>query len=142
MDRIAVPLLLINLNDEGFHLLAEISVFGEKHFAVIDTGASRSVFDSSFILQYGAESSIPQDTQQATTIFTTSATALAVIPKLKIGGLTIKDYPAIALDLASVNEAYDLLGHPRIIGIIGSDIFYRYQARINFKKLKLYFSKK
>jgi hypothetical protein len=49
MRTIAVPLKLINLNDDGFHLLVEIVVFGSKYFAVIDTGASRSVFDKHFI---------------------------------------------------------------------------------------------
>jgi predicted aspartyl protease len=45
MRTITVPLQLINLQDDGFHLLVEIVVFGEKLFAVVDTGASRSVFD-------------------------------------------------------------------------------------------------
>ena len=45
MKSISIPLKLINLQDDGFHLLVEIIVFKEKHFAVLDTGASRSVFD-------------------------------------------------------------------------------------------------
>jgi len=141
MRTIAVPLTLINLNDDGFHLLVEIAVFGSKHFAVIDTGASRSVFDKTFIEANSTEITTAADSN-ATTLFTTSATIQAVIPKLKMGKLTIKNYPAVALDLETVNEAYALLGHPRVIAIIGSDIFYSYHAKINYKKLKIYFSQK
>lgn len=141
MRTIAVPLSLINLNDDGFHLLVEITVFGSKHLAVVDTGASRSVFDKRFIEQNSEEITMAEDSN-ATTLFTTSATIQTVIPKLKLGKLVIKNYPAVALDLETVNDAYALLGHPRVAAIIGSDIFYSYHAKINYKKLKIYFSQK
>ena len=141
MRTISVPLTLINLNDDGFHLLVEITAYGTKHLAVADTGASRSVFDKGFIERNSTDVTTAEDTS-ATTLFSTSATIQAVIPKLKIGKLLIKNYHAVALDLETVNEAYELLGHPRIIAIIGSDIFYSYQAKINYKKLKIFFSQK
>ncbi|MBB5619659.1 hypothetical protein HDE69_000697 [Pedobacter cryoconitis] len=143
MRTVTVPLTLINLNDDGFHLLVEIVVFGEKHWAVVDTGASRSVFNKTFIEQYSdAVTGQEEEETNATTLFTTSSTIQAVIPKLKIGKLIIKSYAAVALDLETVNDAYELMGHPRIIAIIGSDIFLKYHAKINYKKLKILFSAK
>lgn len=143
MRTVTVPLTLINLNDDGFHLLVEIVVFGEKHWAVVDTGASRSVFNKTFIEQYSdAVTGQEEEETNATTLFTTSSTIQAVIPKLKIGKLIIKSYAAVALDLETVNDAYELMGHPRIIAIIGSDIFLKYHAKINYKKLKILFSSK
>lgn len=141
MRTISVPLILINLNDDGFHLLVEVTVFGSKYWAVVDTGASRSVFDKSFIIQ-NSEDNLVAEENSATTLFTTSTTIQAFVPKLKIGKLVLKNYPAVALDLETVNEAYVQMGHPRIIAILGSDIFQLYQAKINYKKLKIYFSKK
>jgi len=141
MRTITAPLTLINLNDDGFHLLVEIVVFGTKHWAVVDTGASRSVFNKTFIEQNSDDIMIPEDAN-ATTLFTTSSTIQAVIPKLKIGKLIIKSYPAVALDLETVNDAYVLMGHPRIVAILGSDIFHKYHAKINYKKLKILFSSK
>lgn len=143
MRTVTVPLTLINLNDDGFHLLVEIVVFGEKHWAVVDTGASRSVFNKTFIEQY-SDAVVDQEEEEtnATTLFTTSSTIQAVIPKLKIGKLIIKSYHAVALDLETVNDAYVLMGHPRIAAILGSDIFLKYQAKINYKKLKILFSSK
>lgn len=143
MRTVTVPLTLINLNDDGYHLLVEIVVFGEKHWAVVDTGASRSVFNKTFIEQYSS-AVVEQEEEEtnATTLFTTSSTIQAVIPKLKIGKLIIKSYAAVALDLETVNDAYELMGHPRIVAIIGSDIFLKYHAKINYKKLKILFSSK
>ena len=140
MRTIAVPIQLINLNEDGFHLLVEITAFGSKHLAVVDTGASRTVFDKRFVEEHSQEVTTDTD-NAATTLFSTSATIQALLPKLKIGKLKIEDYTTVGLDLETVNDAYALLGHPRVIAILGSDLLYLYQAKINYKKLKIIFSK-
>jgi len=137
MRAIAVPLTLISLQDEGFHLLAEVVLFGLRLFAVVDTGASRSVFDTSFIQTYIPGLDLAEE-NQATTLFSTSGTSLATIPVLKIGRLIIRNYGVVALDLTTINQAYLGLGHPQIIGILGSDLLLKYRAVIDYKKLKLY----
>jgi hypothetical protein len=137
MRTITVPLTLINLQDDGFHLLVETVVFGQKSFAVVDTGASRSVFDKTWLKNHLPELIHSQEVH-ATTLFTTSSTLQAVIPKLKIGRLVLNDYETVALDLEGVNEAYEGFGHPPVVGIIGSDLLLKYNAVINYKKLKLY----
>ncbi|ATP58998.1 hypothetical protein CPT03_22275 [Pedobacter ginsengisoli] len=140
MRPISIPLILISLQDDGFHLLVEIVVFGQKLFAVVDTGASRSVFDKTFVKEHLKELEHSEETQ-ATTLFSTSSTLQAVIPSVKIGSLVLKDYETVALDLETVNQAYENLGHPPIIGILGSDLLLKYQAVINYKKMKLYLYK-
>lgn len=140
MRTITVPLQVINLQDDGFHLLVEIVVFGETLFAVLDTGASRSVFDKALMEKHVNEISVSEETQAAT-IFSTSETLQGIIPKLKIGSLTLKQYEAIALDLQSVTDTYLTMGHPAIAAIIGGDILMEYKAKIDYKKLVLRFYK-
>lgn len=140
MRTITVPLTLINLQDDGFHLLVEIVVFGEQQFAVVDTGASRSVFDKGLMEKNITDLSVSEETQAAT-IFSTSTTLLGIIPKLQIGGLTLKSYPGVALDLQSVNDTYLQLGHPSIAAIIGGDIMMQYQAKIDYQKQLMRFYK-
>ena len=141
MRKTIVPLTLINLNDDGFHLLVEIVVYGETHFAVLDTGASRTVFDTSFTDKYANKTledhDFPVDDNFATTLFSTSNTVMAIFPEIRLGRLRISEYSAVALDLTSVNEAYSQLGHPTIAGIIGGDILHLHQAVINYKNLKM-----
>lgn len=140
MRTISVPLTLINLQDDGFHLLVEIVVFGQKLLAVVDTGASRSVFDKSFIETHVKDLESTEETH-ATTLFTTSSTLQAKIPKVKIGSLILRDYETVALDLEAVNQAYQGLGYPPIAAILGGDLLLKYNAIINYKKMKLYLYK-
>ena len=140
MRTITVPLILINLQDDGFHLLVEIVVFGEKLFAVLDTGASRSVFDKTLMEKHISDIKT-NETTQAATIFSTSETLTGTIPKLKIGGLNLKKYTAISLDLQAVTDTYASMGHPPIAAIIGGDILMEYQAKIDYKKRLLRFYK-
>ncbi|MDB5018947.1 MAG: hypothetical protein JWQ28_74, partial [Pedobacter sp.] len=107
MRTFAVPLLLVNLQDDGFHLLVEIVVFGESVFAVVDSGASRSVFDKSFLERHIVpEENVVKPKQvenYASTLFSTSSTALATIHLLAIGKLKIKNYVGVGLDLLTVS---------------------------------------
>lgn len=138
MRTITLPLTLIKL-DDGFHLLVEIVVFNQNLFAVLDTGASRSVFDKGLMENHLKELNISEQAQAAT-IFSTANTLQGFIPKLKIGQLTLKNYDAIALDLQSVTDTYLSLGHPPIGAIIGGDILTKYNAKIDYQKrvLRLY----
>ena len=138
MRTITVPLTLIKL-DDGFHLLVEIVVFNQNLFAVLDTGASRSVFDKGLMENHLKELNVSEQAQ-AETIFSTASTLQGFIPKLKIGQLTLKNYGAIALDLQSVTDTYLSLGHPPIAAIIGGDILTEHNAKIDYQKrlLRLY----
>lgn len=137
MKSISIPLKLINLQDDGFHLLAEVIVFKETHWAVLDTGASRSVFDKALIEKHLSETLHVSDEINAATLFTTTSTIQATIPEVKIGTLKIKAYETVAFDLQSVSETYQQFGHPPIISIIGGDILMKYKAVINYDKLQL-----
>jgi hypothetical protein len=135
MRSIPIPLKLINLQDDGFHLLVEIVVFNEIHFAVLDTGASRSVFDKAIIEKHLSETLLVSEEINAATLFTTTTTIQATIPEVRIGTLKLKNYETVAFDLQSVSETYQQFGHPPIIGIIGGDILMQYKAVINYDKL-------
>lgn len=137
MKAISIPLKIINLQDDGFHLLVEVIVFKEKHLAVLDTGASRSVFDKSLIEKHISETLQVSDEINAATLFTTTTTIQATVPQLKIGTLKINNYETVAFDLQSVSETYQQFGHPPIIGIIGGDILMQYKAVINYQKMML-----
>lgn len=140
MRGYSIPLTLINLQDDGFHLLVEIVVFGGRHFAVVDTGASRTVFDTNLIDMHLPGSNRIGDTQ-ATTLFSTSTTIQTLVPEIRIGQkIKVKAYNAVCLDLSSVNETYQQLGHPAIAAILGGDILLHYHSKIDYKKrtLQLY----
>lgn len=139
MTSYSIPLQIISLDGDGYHLLIEIELFDEQRFAVVDTGASRSVFDKTLMVAHATEI-VHLPSSQTNTLFSAAETIQANIPVLKIGRLKIADYDAVAIDLSSVTETYAQLGHPAIAAIIGGDILMKFKSKIDYKKevLRLY----
>ena len=133
MRSLTVPLIILNLQDDGFHLLVEIVVFGQRGYAVLDTGASRSVFDKTLLEKHLVHLESHEEAQAAT-IFSTSSTLQGCIPEIRIGQLHLKDYPVVGLDLQGISDTYQQLGHPPVIAIIGGDILMRFRAKIDYHK--------
>ena len=47
-----IPLQLLPIENDGFHLMVEVEINGKKANLVVDTGASRTVFDEIEIQNY------------------------------------------------------------------------------------------
>ena len=52
MNYIELPINIISIEGDGFHLIAEGCINGKTARFVVDTGASRTVFDKDKILNY------------------------------------------------------------------------------------------
>ena len=49
---IIIPLTLLGLPEDGFQLLVEVVVYNQRFKAVLDTGASKTVFDKTTMEQH------------------------------------------------------------------------------------------
>ena len=141
-DEAILPLELIDLEGDGFHLLVEVFVFGQSFKAVLDTGASKSAFDMEIISGLApADQIVHVPDHHAIGLGTTTMERYYVIcPELRLGKLVIKDYEAPVFDLSAIKFAYDKLNLPPVIGVLGGDILKDYHAIINYKKLEISFS--
>jgi hypothetical protein len=138
MSNTIVPLELINLNDDGFHLLVEVVVFGQSFYAVLDTGASKTVFDKATVEKHKIDGVLMASDKLSAGLGTnTRESHTIIIPMLKIGKLKLKNFEAAVLDLSTINQAYSALNLPAIIGVLGGDILYSHRANINYKRLRL-----
>lgn len=134
----SVPLELINLNNDGFHLLVEVVVFGQSFNAVLDTGASKTVFDKETMEEHVQGSELLASDRISTGLGTNNMESHTIIlPTLKIGKMKLKNFEAAVLDLSTIKQAYSSMNLPPVVGVIGGDILNQYQAIINYKKLKL-----
>jgi hypothetical protein len=135
---IEVPLQLLDIEGEGFHIMVKGLIHGKEANFLIDTGASRSVFDpkrmEDFIENLCFE---PKEGMSAGVGSSDLETLVFVISSLFVGDLEIHDYQTVALDLSNIHEMYANLGLPRIDGILGGDLLKRYKAVINFRSKKL-----
>ncbi|WP_154285997.1 aspartyl protease family protein [Pedobacter puniceum] len=133
-----IPLQLINLQGDGFHLLVEVVVYGQNFQAVLDTGASKSAFDKEIIESLAVDDIIYMPDQHAIGLGTTTMERyVAHFPELEIGNLIIQDYEAPVFDLSAVKYAYEQLNLPPVIGVIGGDILMDYHAKIDYESLTL-----
>lgn len=128
-----VPLTLLNLQDDGFHLLVEVIIFNKVFTAVLDTGASKTVFDKSIIEQYANHEHIMLSEHLSTGLGTnTMESYTLIIPDFKLGDIYLKNYEVALLDLTTINIAYEQLEQSPVVGVIGGDLLWKYNAVIDY----------
>ncbi|HEY8927995.1 MAG TPA: aspartyl protease family protein [Mucilaginibacter sp.] len=136
--RFTIPLQIIDLHDDGFHPLVNIKVFGKPFKVVLDTGASKTAFDKTMLLNAYAEAVLNISDKLSTGLGTnTMESSTALITDMHIGRLLVDEFEVAVLDLSTINIAYRQLGHPEVLGVLGGDILMKYQAVIDYGKGKM-----
>jgi len=131
-----IPLEILELQGDGFHLLVNVRLFDQSFKMVLDTGASKTVFDKTTLLQSG----IPEEKIQNTNIISTGLgtnsmeSFMLELPTLEIGNWSVRNFLTAVLDLSAVNYAYQQMELPPVIGVLGGDILFAYRARIDYQK--------
>jgi len=132
---VSIPLNIIDLHGDGFHPVLDILIFNKPFKVVLDTGASRTAFDRDLLIQANEEANIVASERLSTGLGTnTMESATAVIENIWVGDMMIPEMEVAVLDLSSINIAYRELGHPEVLGVLGSDILMKYNAVIDFGK--------
>ena len=141
-----IPLELLNLEgDGGHHLMVEARVNNKPVRLLVDTGASKTVFDKQRLqnlLHEGAGDDFEDMDQLSTGLGTNSMQGqVAVLDSFEFGGAKIEEYPVVVLDMNHVNQSYEMIGDRGIDGVLGSDLLKQFDAVIYFKKkeLKIYY---
>ncbi|MCX6231622.1 MAG: retropepsin-like aspartic protease [Bacteroidetes bacterium] len=129
-----IPFKLIKIEDSGYHLLIEAKINNKTTYLLIDTGASKTVFDASRIINYTDSEDLTDNEILSAGLGTNTMQSKSIFIKtLKIGEFEINNYNAIAIDMQHVNESYEKLGLAAFDGVLGCDILYKYKASIDFK---------
>lgn len=135
---IEIPINIINIEGDGFHLIVEGMINNKPARFVVDTGASRTVFDKDRILNYIDNPEFNEKEGISAGIGGADITSFIFnIEELSFGNLKINDYQAVAMDLSNVNNSYAMLKLPPVDGVLGGDLMKKYQAVINYKLKKM-----
>ncbi|MEX0965739.1 MAG: aspartyl protease family protein [Bacteroidia bacterium] len=138
MKRINIPLELIDIENGGYHCFLKVNLHGMERHMLLDTGASRTIFDLSLLRSLLAHESFQANEVKATGLGSAEIENFVVnIEHIKLGRLDLYDLEVGALDLEMVNKSYKALGMQPVSGVIGSDLLMRYRAVIDFGKNKL-----
>ncbi len=110
-------------------------VNGKLANLLIDTGASRTVFDSNRIERFAKKNSMLLSDHMSTGLGTNSMQShTLVLKKIQLGDLILTNHEIFLLDLSHVNETYENLNRKNLDGVIGGDVLFNYNAVINYKK--------
>ena len=136
--EIEIPLILVELEDDNYHILIETQ-FSDQEFGkwVIDTGASKTVFDFNQDEKYTLSDNQLIDIESTGIGNVKIETKTGIIANLKIGKIPVSEMHVGLIDLSHLNTLYKQYTNEQIFGLIGSDFLFRNKAVIDYKNLKL-----
>ena len=145
MKKTILPIQILSIEEDGYHLMMKAHINNKKACLLIDTGASKTVFDIERIKKFVDDSEFELNEKLSTGLGTNSMqTHTVIIKKIQFRDISIHHFKAILLDLTHVNESYSKLDLPVIDGVLGSDLMIQYHAVIDYKlkELKLHWNGK
>ena len=137
--KIIIPLELIELEEDNYHLTVK-SRFqeGEEGLWVIDTGASKTVFNIALNNYFDLVPGDEEKTVQSAGIGSDRLdTALGVLHPFSIGDFRIGPLKVALIDLSHINSLYYHVAEKEICGLIGSDFLLEHKAMIDYSGLRL-----
>ena len=140
MRKIKIPLELIRLEDESWHLMALAEINGKDCHVLLDTGASHTVFDLQYLSRETASGGLSVEScgKQVTGLHAGLIENLSgILDRFSLGGLVLEDFPAVFIDFSEMNGLYRQHADREISGLIGSDFFLKYKALICYNTLCL-----
>lgn len=131
------PLKRLSFDDGSFHLMVQVNLNRLPAGLLLDTGASKTVFDSNALHQFydfDPANLIPNDKPSAGIHIETSEHSTLLLNDITFGYLSVPETETLLLDLSNINYTYSLLNLPPVDGIVGNDMLDRLEAVINYKK--------
>ena len=133
-----IPLEIVTIDPNGTHLLLNVSINGKPLKLVLDTGASRSVFDLDYLKEIEPDLKIHEEEAVSAGVGAINIISYtAVVENFGIGMKEIKNFELAIMDLAAVLQSYEKIGAAKIHGVLGGDILLKGNAIINYVKLEL-----
>jgi len=131
-SKVIIPIKLIKIEDDGFHLIIKIKINNKVAHLLVDSGASRTVFD------INKKQKLIKNKSLATGLGTDNMIShSSIIKKISFNNHFISNYQGYFIDLSLVNSTYQKIKLKPIDGVIGNDILKKYNAIIDYQKLEL-----
>lgn len=138
-----IKLSVFSLDKDGFHIKLKVKINGKPAILILDTGASRTVFDKNAVEEFFPEANLEKHEARTSGVGSNELQSYStIINEFEIGSLKIKKYHCAILDLTHVNMAYEMVGRPKVHGVLGGDILKKYKAKINYETKTMTLGKK
>jgi predicted aspartyl protease len=138
MNRLKIELMPIE--EDGYHIFIEALINGAAARLLIDTGASRTVFDEERIRAFLTKRNhrFKRFSKLSTGLGTNTMKSHSIIlDEFRLGETVFKDYQAVVLNMEHVNQSYQMLGQKQIDGVLGGDLLQKLKAVVDYRKKEL-----
>lgn len=137
------PLKILQLEKGDYHTLLNGSVAGHKVRIVLDTGASHSCVDKSFVNQLFPDKEMEKNEGVNAGIGGVDFEVLVTdLPDFKIGRYHQKLMKNVAvIEFSHINTAYQALHHKPVQMILGNDFCVNHKAVIDYETNRFSFQK-
>jgi predicted aspartyl protease len=133
-----INIIIQEIEKKNYHLFINIKIGKRSSRLMIDTGASKTVFDSTCVLKFVKKKMLKANKSKSVGLGTSDVvTKIVEINDLKYGTMKVQKMEIAVLDLSHVNHSYVELKLPKIDGVLGSDFLMKYKAVINYPKAVL-----
>jgi predicted aspartyl protease len=130
-----IPLEIRELQEDSYHVFLKAKINGKVMRMLLDTGASKTVVDKTFVETKLKTSKVKDSNNPTSSLHATVSTSSIMTAKsIEIGTVKIENYVVAVLDLTHVNQTYDSVKCKPIQGILGSDILVDKNAVIDYSK--------
>jgi predicted aspartyl protease len=130
-----IKLDIIEIERHNFHVFIELNIAEKNCRLLLDTGASKTVFDTEKVLRFVKEVKIKANESKSVGLGVIEMeTKVVNLKKIQLGKLCIKKMEVAVLSISHVNTTYQLLNIPKIDGVLGSDFLMKYKAVIDYDK--------
>jgi predicted aspartyl protease len=127
-----VPLQILRINSNGYHLMASLKINGLKANALIDTGASRTILDKSRVAYYLDHPTMKKYDKFFSGLGTGPIETFRTdIGSIEIGGIELRKLEVVVIDLKAINDSYALFDLPKIDLVLGCDLLIKMNAVID-----------
>lgn len=136
-------LQLIELEDDNFHMIVP-AVFngGETGYWIVDTGASKSVFDLNLKDLYEPAGEETDQIHTAGIGEKPIHTSIGVLQSFFLGKFLVENLRVALLDLSHINQFYTQAASMNICGLLGGDFLRKYNAVVDYRKKTMRLSTK
>jgi len=133
-----IPIEIVDIEDGGCHIFLCCKLEGGINAELIlDTGASKTVFDENYLNPYVSEITENETLESSGISDIKLPSKTAFIKRIRFAELVIENEPVVLMDLSHINDLYSRIDNRKIWGLLGGDFLLKYEARIDYQNKQL-----
>jgi hypothetical protein len=142
-NHTSVPMKILSLGEDGYHILCKVKINGKKYRALIDTGATKTVLSKTILNKLPKLEPVNLEEEKSHGIGDSPLEIdYYLLKNMRIGKRKIKPYVVGLMDVAHVDAMYLQLGHQPFDILLGGDVLKKYKLILDYGKKKLYIPRK